>query len=130
MEDLQTMSPEVANGQEATPASPQAAQTPEQSGSESQEASAVQVENGANPTSTNTQGNASEFETARHLKRMMREIQSLKQAIERGATQSQPQSVPQTQTPRQFTNDELVKNPLEVINQMIAAQVQGIKGEI
>lgn len=130
MEDLQTMnSPEVTVGQEATTASPQVTETPEQSGSQQQTVATTQVENGANTSSAEDQRRASDYETARQIKRLAKQMQSMQQAFERSSQQVQPNGQPQTQR-QQVTQDELLKNPLDVINRLIEEKVNGVKSEI
>lgn len=120
-----TMPPEVVPGQGSTPEPPQATQTPSQEGFQPQVQPTPPVEGGdLQAPSQEVAPRASEFETARQLKRMMKEMQSLKQAFERGQNQNYPQATPPNQ-PAQVTNEDLVKDPIGALNRLIDAKFRG-----
>ncbi len=118
---------QVEENQTATPAVPQATEIPQ--GSQPQESSIPsQVESGqstsqAQPTST------PDYETARQIKNLMKEIRSLKQSFETRSS-GQPSGTPQGQVRTPITQDELLKDPIRAISRMIDERYSDVKNEI
>jgi len=132
MDELQTMTPPATEGQDALTASPQVAEPGSQVPAQHQQAASAQVENGdLNASSQEEPRRASDFETARHIKRMAKQLQSLQQAFERSQQQNANPSSSQTHTQMpQITNDELLKDPMTAIRRMIQSEVQGVRTEM
>lgn len=130
MDPLQTMSPEIDNGQTLTPEVPQAAAPETQVPAQSQSSIPAQVENGTQPTSQEAP-RASEFETARQIKNLTKMMRSMQQAFERSSQSAQPQGTPQVPQARPtVTPQELVADPLGVIQRMLSEQKQELLGMI
>lgn len=116
---------QVEENQTATPAVPQATETP--NGSQPQDSTPAQVESGQSTSQAN-QGQ-SEFETARQIKNLMKEIRSLKQTFERSSSPQVP-NMPQQPVRANYTQDDLLKNPMQTIRQMIVDGVSDVKNEL
>lgn len=131
MDSLQTMSPEATDEQASTPEAPQAAAPETQVPAQPQSAAPAQVENGNQPTSQEAPQNASAYETARQLKRLAKQMQSMQQAFERSSQQPTSQGTPQSPQARNpVTPQELVADPLGVIQRMLSEQKQELLGMI
>lgn len=123
-----TLASQVAEGQEPTSGSPQVAETEPQGSSQAQEATHSQVEGNGQSASQEDTRRASDYETARQIKRLAKQMQSFQQALERGA-QSQPSpSNPTTQMPT-ITNDEFVKDPVGALQKIMDAREQQSMGK-
>ena len=131
MGDLQTMTPDVTPGQDATPASPQDSDSGTQVPGQSQDVTSTQVEPGElRQSSQEDPRRASDFETARQIKRLAKQMQSIQQALERSSQQNVPQGFPQAQPLALPTNDEVVKDPIGAINRLMDIRLNALKGEI
>lgn len=115
---------QVEENQTAMPAVPQAPEIP--NGSQPESSIPSQVESGQS-TSQAPQGQ-SEFEAARQIKNLMKEVRSLKQAFERSSSPQSPQA-PQSQVRTPITQDELLKDPIRAINRMIEEKYADNKDE-
>lgn len=117
--------------QAATSAAPQATQVPDQSGPEPQDTPSSQVETGdSHAASQEDPRKASEFETARQIKRLTKQMQSLHQAFEKGQQQIAVPGIPQTQSLPQVTNEDILKDPAGAFNRILDARLAVLKGEI
>lgn len=106
-----------------TPA-PQATETIAQP----QESTPAPVESGQS-TSQATPSSTPDYETARQIKNLMKEIRSLKQSFETRSS-GQPSGAPQQQTRAPITQEDLLKNPIQAISQMIEERYSGVKDEL
>lgn len=124
-----TMSDQVGTIQEAE-TSPQETETPSQEGSQPQNPTPAQVENGTQGTSQVDTRQASDYETARHLKKMAKQMQSLQTALERLQSQPQPSSTNQVVNQKTWSDQEKRENPLGYIESLIDSRVKGVQEEI
>lgn len=127
--DTPTMTPDVATGQEAIPASPQGTEIGSQVPAQHQEASVSAVDANDNHSNQEDTRRASEFEAARQIKRLEKTIRQLQNAFERSQQSAPPPSTSQ-QPSRQVTQEELLKDPLNTILRIIDERDQKLKGEI
>lgn len=95
--------------------------------SQQQETARTQVEGNGQSTSHEDIRQKSEFETARQIKNLMKEVRSLKQSLETRSSVQQPAT--QQQKPS-VTREELLNDPLAAINKMIEARTSEVKQEI
>lgn len=127
--DTPIQSSQLDEGQGVLTSPPQVTETPEQSGSQPQPSNPAQVENGTNQQSQGQPQNASDYETARHIKRLERSIRSMQQAFEKSQQSVQQNGVPQPPVSK-VTQDELLKDPLGTIQRLMDERDQRLKGEI
>ena len=108
-------------GLESTPDSAQETQTI----AEPQTVPASQVE-GAQSTSQ-AQPGTPDYETARQIKNLMKEVRSLKQSLNTRSSEA-PQTAPKTSAP--VTREELVKDPIEAIKRILDGGKSEVRDEI
>lgn len=126
-----TMSSQVDEGQEATTASPQATETPEQSGSKPQETTVTQVETNDRNSSDADGRKASDYENARQIKRLEKTLRSFMQTFEKSSQSGQPQG--QAAAPQgvsRVTKEELLADPIGALERMQNSLKQELLGEI
>ena len=124
-----TIPTQEVESQTATPAASQASETPEQSSSQTQETSSTKVDRSdSNVSSQDDARKASDFETARHLKSLSRDIRSLIKTI----GSSQQSQVSQASVPQvsQITNEELLKDPVSALGRLVDSRLNAFKSEI
>lgn len=116
-------------GQGTTPVPPQGTEPGTQVPVQHQDVSVQSVELNDNATSQDSQKEAN-FETARWMKRVERQMRSMQTAFEKSQQSAAPQGSPQTQPLPQITNDDVVKDPAGAMKRMIQEALQGFKTEI
>lgn len=105
----------------------QAVEAPQGTETQPQSVTPSQVEGGQS-TSQEDVRQKSEFETARQIKNLMKEIRSLKQSFETRSSVQQP--APQTMRNMPVTREELLNNPLDSIDKIAESKVERFRQEI
>lgn len=122
--------PQGVEGQEATPASPQATVPETQVPAQPQPTPISPVETNPQPTREES-SRASDFETARQIKNLTKQVRSLMQQVSDRNTQSAPpQNATQSFTPSPVTQQELLADPLNAINRILDARDKHLMGII
>src|SRR6266853_1383529 len=112
----------VVEGQEKP--SPQGDELNEQSDIQSQDTTKAQVES-LDQTTRNDAPKASDFETARQIKRLAKQMQSFQSVLDRiQSPQTQSPSAPNAKPP--FSREQLIADPLGTIQQMIDERANGL----